>query len=153
MCVFTSIPRRAAANCRREKGAGAAMIRLWVVESVGWPRGNTREQCRTSVTDRETWQTELKTRRLRDARCQHKYPIPLSTRQPDPFIAGLVLDADILLSALPEPRFSFCRLRTGRGWRPKNQVRLPGKHTLHILYTPLTYDDEYRATSLVYARS
>jgi len=38
MGVFAGIPRRAAANCRREKGAGAAdagaaMIRRRVVES------------------------------------------------------------------------------------------------------------------------
>lgn len=62
MRVLAGIPRRAAANCRREKGAGAVMIRRCVVESCQMEK----EQRRVGVNDRETWQTpELKTRPLR----------------------------------------------------------------------------------------
>ena len=49
MRVFAGIPRRAAANCRREKGEGAAMIRRRVVESYQ-PDG-LEENSRTSVTE------------------------------------------------------------------------------------------------------
>ena len=65
---------------------------------------------------RETWQAELETRLfVLDAHWQHKTAIPPSALQPDSFIAGLVLDADTLLSALAEPHSRFCSLRTGRG--------------------------------------
>lgn len=74
-------------------------------------------QPRVGATDRrETWQAGLKTRLLRGAHRQHKYQNHLRlVFQSDPFVAGLVLDADTLLSALTESRVRFCHLRTGRG--------------------------------------